>query len=331
MSRFEYARPETETEALVLLNDYPGESMILAGGTDALNLIKQEIVQPRRVVDIKRVRGLNDIEENPGGLLIGAAVTLETVRNHPAFTSYLSVERIINNIHSGAIRSMGTLVGDLCHHPNCWYYRNAHGLLARDERDSLPVMGRSRYHAILGNEGPAKYVSASRLAPALIAMGAKIRIVGPHLQQETWLPVKKFYRVPNIATQGTTILEPGQLITHLWLPRLSSNLQLASYEVLPSAGLDWPSVAASVAVEYAGDIVSHACVVLGHVAPAPWIAREAESILIGRAMTDVTALLAAEAASADANPLPENRYKVQQCKAAVKRALLQTTKASELT
>ncbi|MEZ6048576.1 MAG: FAD binding domain-containing protein [Planctomycetaceae bacterium] len=324
MNSFEYAHPETEVEALEFLNESPHETMILAGGTDLLNLLKQEVVRPSRVVDIKQISSLQGFEELSDGLLIGAATTLAEIKDLPTMQYYPSLIQVIENIHSAAICSMGTLVGDLCHHPNCWYYRNGYGLLGREQGESLPEQGRNLYHAVLGNEGPAKFVSASRFAPALIAMGAQMRIIGPEADQEEWIPLESFYRIPKIESHGTNILLPGQLVTHVWLPRFASRVELASYEVLASEGLDWPTAAASVALELKDDLVQAARIVLGQVAPLPWVAREAARMLTGKRLTDALAGDVAELALAGATPLSENRYKIKQCQAAIKRALIST-------
>ncbi|MCA9039081.1 MAG: FAD binding domain-containing protein [Planctomycetaceae bacterium] len=322
MNSFEYAHPETETEALEFLNEYPEETMILAGGTDALNLIKQEIVQPRRVVDLKRIQSLQGFTREREGLLLGATLTLAEIQEDYAFQQYPALLQVIENIHSLASRSMGTVAGDLCHLPNCWYFRTGYGLLAWRNGESLPEQGRNQYHAILGNTGPAKYVCASRLAPALIAVGASVRVVGPTPIEEKWVPLEKFYRIPKTDLQGTTILNPGQFVTHIRLPNVDETMTFASYEVLPSEGLDWPTATASVSLKWEEDIVQDARIVLGHVAPLPWISMSAARLLIGQRLTEELVAEVAETALTEAVPLSENRYKISQAKAAIKRALL---------
>ena len=218
MNNFEYAHPQTEAEAIDLLNDYPNESVILAGGTDLINLMKRDILAPRRVVDIKQIESLHGITKVEDGLLIGTLTTLEELYDDPLMIDYQSILHVVEETRAIQIQSMGTIGGDLCHLPRCWYYRNGYGLFGTENAVSLITEGKNQYHAILGNEGAAKYVSASRFAPPLIAWGAKVRIVGPSVTDEQWLPLEEFYQTPMQQQQGVTILQPGQFVTHIWLP-----------------------------------------------------------------------------------------------------------------
>ena len=223
MRSFEYANPRTEAEALELLNEpaSPGtalETAVLAGGTDLVSLMQHDLLAPRRVVDIKNVSTMSGIEETDDGVVIGALTTLEQMAESWLLAPYKSVLHVIEQTHSIQIQSRGTVGGDLCHLPNCWYYRNGYGLLGYQEGKSLVEAGDNRYHAILGNRGPAKFVNASRFAPALIAWGARVRIIGPLANQEEWLPLDTFYISPKLESQGVTVLKPGQIVSHVWLP-----------------------------------------------------------------------------------------------------------------
>jgi xanthine dehydrogenase YagS FAD-binding subunit len=325
MRSFEYAHPETEDEALELLNDPEiagdGGTAVLAGGTDLVSLLHKDLLRPARVVDVKRVASMSGVRETDDGLLVGALTTLEELAESPLLAGHRSLRHVIDAVHSIQIQSRGTLGGDLCHLPNCWYFRNGYGLLGRENGRSLVEAGDNRYHAILGNRGPAKFVSASRFAPALIAWDARVRVIGPAPGQEQWLPLESFYVTPKIETQPITVLKPGQLVSHVWLPA-AGTVQSASYEVLQLNGLDWPQAAAAACVDVEGGVVREASIVLGHVAPVPWVAREAAATLIGRGLEEESAAVAAEAAVASATPLSGNAYKVQMARAAVKRALL---------
>ncbi len=328
MRSFEYANPRTEAEALELLNEHPGETALLAGGTDLVSLMQRDLLAPapRRVVDVKNVESMSGVEETDDGLVIGTLTTLEQMAKSPLLSAYRSLVHVIDATHAIQIQSRGTLGGDLCHLPNCWYFRNGYGLLAMKDGKSLVEAGDNRYHAILGNRGPAKYVSASRFAPALIAWGARVRIVGPAPRHEEWLPLQSLYITPKVESQGVTVLKPGQLTSHVWLPPASSiqggSIDSASYEVLQLRGLDWPQAAAAACVEVEGGIVQEARIVLGHVAPVPWLAIQSAAALIGQPLNEETASAAGHAAVAGATPLSNNGYKVEMVRAAVKRALL---------
>jgi xanthine dehydrogenase YagS FAD-binding subunit len=323
MKPFEYASPRTEAEAIALLSDFDGETTVLAGGTDLLSLLRDEVLGPERVVDLRRVDSLRRIEPtDDGGVQIGALATFEDLLDSPLLADYPSIADVIHGVKAIQIQQNGTLGGDLCCLPNCWYFRRGYGLLARENGQSLPETGDGRYHAIIGNQGPAKFVSASRLAPSLIAWSAEVRIAGPRSTDERWLPLSDFYVAPRTDKQGVTVLKQGQLITHVRLPATNGRLS-AAYEVLEINGLDWPQAACSTTLDLDGiGFVRHATIVLGHVAPTPWVSAAAMSALQGHNINEATAEAAAAAAVTEATPLKDNAYKVSQAKAAVKRSIL---------
>lgn len=322
MNSFEYASPRTEEEAVELLSAHGGNTAILAGGTDLFNLLRAGCIARRRVVDIKNIESMQGVTSTSDGLMIGALMTLDEVLVHPLVRPYESLVQVADAVHSMQVQSMGTLGGDLCHLPNCWYYRNGYGLLGQKDGESLVAEGRNELHAVFGNRGPAKFVSASRFAPALIALGAKARIVGPEPGQVGLMPLEYFFVAPKSAHQGVTVLQPGQLLTHVILPELFENHATASYEVLQMEGLDWPLASAGVWLEMASSIVQSARVVMGHVAPTPWVSLDAAEALVGRAVDERSAQAAGDAAVLRATPLSENDYKVQIARTAVKRAIL---------
>ena len=321
MKNFEFASPTTEAEAVGLLDDHGGRTAVLAGGTDMVGLLQANLVAPERVVDVRNVKSMQGVRHEADGLWVGALTTLDDVMASPLLKPYLSLGQVADAHHAIQIQSSGTLGGDLCHLPNCWYYRNGYGLLGMKDGESLVAKGDNRYHAILGNAGPAKFVNASRFAPALIAWGAKVRIIGPGNHEEV-LPLEHFYIAPKSANQGNTLLKPGQLISHIWLPAVEPTHVSASYEVLQLEGLDWPLATAAVTMDVEGGIVRAARVVMGHVAPTPWVSQEAASLLKNQRVTEDLANAVGAAAVSKATPLSNNEYKVQIAKTAVKRAAL---------
>ena len=329
MKAFEYARPETEAEAIEFLGTDAGQTAVLAGGTDLVSLMKAELLTPSRVVDLKRIPSLGEVTRADGGVQIGSLVTLSNLIQHPLLGGYRSLFDVVEGVRAIQVQESGTVGGDLCHLPNCWYFRSGYGLLALDKGVSLPEAGDNRYHAILGNSGPAKFVNASRFAPALIAWGAKVRVIGPQPDQAEWLPMEYFYISPKTNSQGNTVLKAGQLISHVWLPDAAETAS-ATYEVLQTEGLDWPLASAGVTLGLDGGYVREARIVMGHVAPVPWIANDAARMLIGQPLNDDTAGMAADAAVARATPLSMNEYKVQLARTAVKRALLKAAGKLEM-
>ncbi len=336
MKSFEYARPTTESEAVEFLNIDNGQTAVLAGGTDLTSLLRAELVTPSRVVDLKRVPSLHEVTRMDGGVQVGSLVTLADLVKNPLLGEYRSLFDVVDGVRAIQVQGSGTIGGDLCHLPNCWYFRGGYGLLGMEDGVSLPETGDNRYHAIFGNRGAAKFVNASRFAPALLAWGAKIRLIGPMSKsgvgdrsngssvEAEWIPLEYFYTTPKSDRQGTTILKPGQLVSHIWLPD-ANQMSSAIYEVLQMEGLDWPLASAGVCLDVEGGRVREARIVMGHVAPVPWLADEAARSLIGRPLNDETASLAADVAVSRATPLSMNEYKVQLARTAVKRALLKAT------
>jgi len=320
MKNFEYASPTTEAEVLEHLRDWPGETELIAGGTDLVGLMQKMIITPKRVVNLHDVPNFRDVEELDGGMVsIGATVTLDIVQIHPYLNPYPALRHAIDGIASMQIQCQGTLGGEILQRPQCWFFRDNRGLLAGGGK--LPEQGDNRYHAIFGNSGPAKFVSASRLAPALIALGASARVIGPEPTDEQIVPVEKLFRIPRHEGERENALSPQQLVTHILLPP-ADGIANATYEVRHGEGPDYPLTAAAAALRIDGGIVREARIVMGHVAPMPWISDEAAAAINGREVNAETAEAAGEAAVATATPLSNNEYKVQLAKVAVKRAIL---------
>jgi xanthine dehydrogenase YagS FAD-binding subunit len=320
MRNFEYASPTTEAEVLEHLRDLPGETELIAGGTDLVGLMQKMVITPKRVVNLLDVPSFRDVEELDGGVVsIGATVTLDIMLVHPYLNPYPALRHAIDGINSMQIQCQGTLGGEILQRPQCWYFRDNRGLLAAGGK--LPAEGDNRFHAILGNQGSAKFVSASRIAPALIALGATARVIGPEPTDEQMMPVEKLFRIPRHEGERENALGPRQLVTHLLLPPAQA-IANATYEVRHGEGPDYPLAAAAAALKIEGGIVREAKIVMGHVAPTPWISEEASAAIVGRAVTSETAEAAGEAAVSVATPLSSNEYKVQLAKVAVKRAIL---------
>ncbi len=319
MKPFSYAKPKNLDEVVAALQRGPNVAL-LAGGTDLLSLMKDHVEEPETLVDLKAVPGLNSIEQSGKGFKIGALVTMEQLRGHAtAAKQYPALVQAVEGIASPQIRNRGTVGGDLCQRPRCWYYRNGFGLLAVQNGSSMVRDGDNRYHAILGNSGEALFVSPSSLAPALIALQAQVVIRGKN--GERVVNVADFFRTPSSRQEREHALEAAEFVTGVLLPD-SPGVVSATYEVRQKEALDWPLAAASVALTLNGDRVRNARIVLGHVAPVPWIATQAASSLNGKALDESSAEEAGKAAVEGAQALSRNGYKIRLARVAVKRALL---------
>jgi xanthine dehydrogenase YagS FAD-binding subunit len=321
MRAFEYVSPNSRAEAVSLLGAAWGNTEILAGGADLLALMKDDVVTPKRLVNIKEIKDLHGVSSSAQGLRIGALTTLDDLaddadvrKNYPALAEALM------EAASPQIRNRATIGGNFCQRPRCWYFRNGLGLLPKDESGKeLVVDGENRYHAILGNDGPAKFVSPSTIVPILIAYGANIRLEGP--KGKRGLPLEKFFVIPKTENEREHDLGPNEIVTEIVVPP-ASDVKAAHYEVRQKEAFDWPLAVAAVALKMSGSRAQSARVVMGYVAPVPWPSPEAEQALAGQPINEGTAEKAAEAAVKNATPLSHNAYKVRLARIAVKRAIL---------
>jgi xanthine dehydrogenase YagS FAD-binding subunit len=326
---FAYVNAANEKEALAALTTERNRSLPLAGGMDLLALMKDYIVQPARLVNVKALD--RAIAAAPGGgLRIGGAATLADLIDHGgARKQYPALIEAAEEIGTPQIRNVGTVGGNITQRPRCWYFRNEEfHCLKKGGGTCFAVAGENQYHAIFG-EGPCHIVHPSSLAVPLIAYGARFRVLGPSGERE--VPAAEFFVMPDRDLWDENILEPNELLTHVILPA-AGNVRAATYEVRFKQSHDWPLGVASVVLTMDGpggggapplkNVVKAARVVMGAVAPIPWVSPAAERALVGQTLSAETAAKAAEAAVQGAKPMTQNAYKVQIARTAVKRAIL---------
>lgn len=324
MNAFTYTSPPLLRSALHLLSKGSGKAALLAGGTDLLALLKDDIVAPAQLINIKGIRSLHTLKiDKRTGLRSGCLSTLNDLARHEQINAlYPALAVALGDAASPQIRNMATLGGNLCQRPRCWYFRNGYGLLALDASGkSLVVKGDNRYHAILGNAGPAYFVSPSTIAPVLVALGATIEIAGPKGSRS--IPLEEFYRIPQKQGQREHDLGGDEIVAFVNLPPPGPNSSSAYYEVRQKHGFDWPAATATVSLITTHKKIVKASVVLGSVAPIPWRSKEAESALSGQVVNEEVATTASHAALQAAHDLGRNGYKIQIARVALRRAILQ--------
>ena len=321
MRAFEYVSPNSKAQAVSLLGAAWGNTEILAGGTDLLALMKDDVLTPKRLVNIKDIKDLQGVSSNAQGLRIGALTTLGDLADHADVRkNYPALADALLEAASPQIRNMATIGGNLCQRPRCWYFRSGFGLLPKNENGKeLVASGDNRYHAILANDGPANFVSPSTIVPILIAYGASIRLEGP--KGKLTLPLEKFFVIPKTENEREHDLRPNEIVSEIVVPH-APNVKAAHYELRQREAFEWPLAVAAVALKMNGSTAQSARVVMGYVAPVPWPSPEAEQALARQPINEGTAEKAAEAAVKNATPLSHNAYKVQLARVAVKRAVL---------
>jgi len=316
MKSFEYAAPISLEEATGLLSDRWGEAEVLAGGTDLITCMKQQIAAPKRVVSLKNVGDLKGIRAEGKSIHIGATTTLgELMTNSSVQEHFPALITAAKNIMSPQLLTLGTVGGELLQRPRCWYYRNGLGLY----NESLVRGGDNRYHAIFGNDSKALFVHPSSLAPVLVALGATMIIASAKGKKRN-VAAAKFFQTPKSEQDRESALKPNEILAEIEVP--TSGLKNAVYEVRHRQAIDWPYVTAAVAFASKNGSASDARVVLGHVAPIPWSSQSAAKALNGAAISETTAAKAGDAATQGAKPLSKNEYKLQLVRVAVKRATL---------
>ena len=320
MKAFAYVNASNEKEVVAALGTERGRFLPMAGGMDLLGLMKDFIVAPDRIVNVKNLDATIAAADGAGqGLRIGAAVKLADLVDHAAARKlYPALVSAAEEVGTPQIRNMGTVGGNIMQRPRCWYFRNEEfHCLKKGGSRCYAVEGENQYHAIFG-DGPCHIVHPSSLAVPVIAYGGRFRVVGPSGPRE--IDAGEFFQMPNVNLYGETVLQPNEIVTHVILP--PPGQRSASYEVRFKQSHDWPLALASVNFVMDGAAVKSARIVMGAVAPIPWRAQAAERLLAGKTISEATALEAATAAVAGAKGLSGNTYKIQVARTAVKRAIL---------
>jgi xanthine dehydrogenase YagS FAD-binding subunit len=327
MKAFEYVSVRDLRSASQALGTDPDRAKILAGGVDLLSELKDRIIEPERLVNIKEIPALTVMQSDGKGLTLGALVTLTQIERHPTIQrDYAALAEAARSVASPQIRNVGTLGGNLCQRPRCWYYRDetikclkkggSRCYAAPDEADN-------KYNAILGG-GPSFIVHPSDCATALVALDARIRYVDARGKEHV-VKADEFFITPREDPKRENILRPGEIVTAVFIPRPARGTRSTYIKFKEKDSMDWAVAAVAVsAVTDASGRVRTARVVLGGVAPKPWRSQAAEAAVMGRAFTSDVANQAAEAALKDADPLSRNAYKVPLTKVLVRRALQHT-------
>jgi xanthine dehydrogenase YagS FAD-binding subunit len=322
MKNFTYLRPTTTEAAVGLLENRWGNTELLAGGTDLLDLQKEYIAQPARVVSLGALPAFGTITVGDKSVTIGAGARLAEIAAHPQLrTIFPALTTAAGEIAGPQIRNMGTLGGSLCQRNRCWYFRDEHSVcLLKGGQRCFALDGENRYHAVFTQGHRCVIVHPSTLAPVLTALGATADVMGPKARRI--VEIARLYHAPNGPTDREHTLAPNELMLSVTIPR--GGLNNAHYEVRQKQSSDWPLVQAAVAFQGGRDGANATGVkiVLGHVAPTPHVADAAAAALNNQVVTETTATAAARAATQGAKPLSQNSYKLRLVEVAVKRAIM---------
>ena len=328
MKSFEWTNPATINEAVKLLGaarppgDIDEAPRPIAGGQDLLTTMKDYTSRPVRLVNLKKIRGLDRITLNARGLTIGALVTLTELEEHDGVRkSFPGLAEAAHSIATPQIRNLGTVGGNLCQRPRCWYFRLEEvNCLKKGGNECYAATGENKYNAIIAG-GPSYIVHPSDLAPMLLALGARVTVVGD--KRRRVIPLDKFFTLPDQGNiRRENVLQNNEIITEIYVPAspLASHSTYLKFKERESLDFALASVAAAVQLA-PNKTVRAARIVLGGVAPIPWRVPEAEKYLVGKVLSADVLAEAGKIALAEAKPLEKNAYKVPLTQTLVRRAL----------
>jgi xanthine dehydrogenase YagS FAD-binding subunit len=323
MKAFTNANPRDVAHAVTLIKDARAASRTVAiagGGSDLLGLMKDRLVAPDLLVSLKAIKGLDQVKSSGNGVTIGGLMTLDAVSRDPLLRRQFPVlTEAAESVATPQIRNAATLAGNLCQRPWCWYYRNGFNCLKNGGTTCFSIAGENEFHAIFGG-GPSHIVHPSDTAPALVALGASFRLVGPG--GERTVPAGEFFALPTVDPARENVLKDGEILASIALPAARPGVRSAYHKVMDREAWTHAIVSAAIVLEMEQGVCRTARVVLGGVAPVPWRLPEVEKILTGQRVTPDLAAKAGEVAVAGARPLAKNGYKVPMVRAMVARTVL---------
>ena len=315
------ARSISDAVSLIARARQENRSVAIAGGgSDLLGQMKERLVTPDLLVRLAAIKNLDTVKVTNPGVTIGGQMTLAALAANALIRGEFAVlAQAAEGVATPQIRNVATLAGNLCQRPWCWYYRNGFKCLKNGGTTCYSVTGENEFHAIFGG-GPSYIVHPSDTAPALVALDASFRIVGP--SGERRVPAADFFTLPTVNSARENVLADGEILAEIVLPsRGRASVRSTYHKILDREAWTHAVVSAAVVMEMDKDVCRRARIVLGGVAPIPWRLPEVEAMLTGQRVTPELAAKAGEAAVTGARPLAKNGYKVPMVRAMVARTV----------
>lgn len=320
MNKFSFVDCTTVGQAL---DQMTPDATVKAGGIDLLDLMKDGIVAPQRIVNIRNVAGLRGITTTPKGLHLGPLSTLTEISAHPEIQrSYTALSDAAGHAATPQVRNMATLGGNIMQRPRCWYFRSSDFDCKKKggtSEDCHAHDGENQYHAIINN-GTCAMVHPSSTAVPLLAMNAEVELTSKRGKRT--VAMRDFYVPPEKSVKNETVVQHGELITSIFVPGPEAGTRSAYQKYGEKESFDWPLADAGVVLVLDGAKCRKASIVLGVAAPTPIRATAAEALLTGKTIDEATARAAARAAMEGATPLSQNGFKTQLFQTAIYRTIL---------
>lgn len=323
MKSFVNSNPRDLHEAVASLTQARQQgrtAAIVGGGSDLLGMVKERLVSPDVLVNLKAVRDTDQVTAQADSVNIGGLITLDALSRHYLIRNrYTVLAKAAESVATQQIRNVGTLAGNVCQRPWCWYFRNSFPCFKNGGKFCFAAEGENQFHAIFAG-GPSHIVHPSDTAPALVALGAKFRLIGP--SGERVVSADEFFALPTVDPARENILAQDEMLAAVLLPPPRNALRSTYNKVLDREAWTHAVISAAIVLDFERDVCRGARVVLGGVAPIPWRLPKVEAMLAGQRITPALAAKAAETAIAGAAPLSKNSYKIPLVAAIVKRTLL---------
>ena len=325
MKPFEYIKVTSVAQAVSLLSKHQEKAAILAGGSDLLGIMKDRLEgpkfkMPQSLIDIKGIKDLNYMKEQKGGLKIGATTILGDIASSDLIRDkYPLLFQSAKQVGVPQIRNVGTLAGNLCQRPRCWYFRRSlfKECLRKGGGNCFAVNGENQYHAIIGASGCCM-VYPSDLAPALMALNAKVEIATP--KGNRTVPIEQFYVRPEKNVLRETILGPQEMVVAVEIPSPAASSKGVFLKVKERQAFDFAVVSVAVNLTLKNNVVTDSRIAFGGIAPFPLRSTKAEVALKGKEVKESVSA-ACKACVDGAQPLSDNGYKVEATKGALEKAL----------
>jgi len=293
----------------------------VGGGSDLLALVKERIVTPDLLINLKTVNGMNQMTEGAAEFTIGGAVTLDALGRHARIQrDHAVLAEAAASVATPQIRNVGTLAGNVSQRPWCWYYRNGFPCFKAGGNQCFSFAGENQFHAIFGG-GPSYIVHPSDTAPALVALDATFQIAGPSGTRT--VPASEFFVLPRQNALQENVLGNDDVLTAIMLPRPRPGTRSTYRKVLDREAWTHAVVSAAIVLEMDQQVCKAARIVLGGVAPIPWRLPQVEAMLVGQRITGELAARASEVAINGARALSKNAYKLPLTKGLVRRTLVE--------
>ena len=324
MPNFAYVQPRSLKEAIEQLSS--DGARVHAGGTDLLGCLRDEVLQAKKIVSLSGINDLRGIRvTKEGGLRIGALTTVSEVASSKIIQDrFPGLSRAASEVASPQLRNQGTIGGNLCQKPRCWYYRGEFHCLRKGGDRCYAYGGENQVHAIFGSGGICYMVHPSDIAPILAAYEGTVQILGPKGMR--MIPVGRFYVLPVEDVKRETVLRQNEIVTEIVLPPPGQNVRSSYRKVRGRQSWDFALAGVALTVRFKDDRVEKARVVLSGAGPIPWRSREVEGVVTGKRLDAEAAARAGEAGVKNADPLEQNGYKIALFRGLLEEELLAISK-----